>query len=196
MFGFGAKYCGSKHRPFSITPAPQSLPDVTPILNGISPTDCFPIGSGAKYRYPLSSLDVPFHITEGRDTNVIPPSSFFASWWRSKSRRAVSLLFSQSVSRHGIHHLQGITHFPGSITCPEDLRLLSQLPNLRRCRLWMGKEVAAHSRLARISSTSDLHLSSAVSLSIHPPHKNLSLVSEMPSREFEHRQGNIRIHYT
>ncbi len=80
---------------------------------------------------PLSPLDVRFHITERRDTNArgaTPPSSFFASWWRSKSRRAASLLFSQ-----------GMTHFSGSITCPEDSRHLSQPPDLRRCRLWTGK---------------------------------------------------------
>ncbi|PBK70704.1 hypothetical protein ARMSODRAFT_1083737 [Armillaria solidipes] len=30
----------------------------------------------------------------------------------------------------------GITHFTGCITCPEDLHLLSKLPNLRWCHLW------------------------------------------------------------
>ncbi|KAK0482345.1 hypothetical protein IW261DRAFT_1606246 [Armillaria novae-zelandiae] len=35
---------------------------------------------------------------------------------------------------HQIKLLPGITQFLGSITCPEDLRFLSQLPNLRRCR--------------------------------------------------------------
>ncbi len=50
----------------------QSLSDVTPILNGISTTDCAsPFGSGAQYcrskRSPLSTLDIPFHI---KDTNT------------------------------------------------------------------------------------------------------------------------------
>ncbi|KAK0192140.1 hypothetical protein F5146DRAFT_999384 [Armillaria mellea] len=39
---------------------------------------------------------------------------------------------------HRIKFLPGLTHFTGSIPCPEDLHSLSQLPNLRRCRLWMN----------------------------------------------------------
>ncbi len=49
-------------------------------------------------------------------------------------------LWQASLHGHGIHQINlppGITHFSGSITCPEDLHLLSQLPKLRRCHLWM-----------------------------------------------------------
>ena len=51
----------------------QSLSDVTPILNGISATDCsLPFGSGAQYcrskRSPLSPLDVPFPIKDTEAT--------------------------------------------------------------------------------------------------------------------------------
>ncbi|KAK0215745.1 hypothetical protein IW262DRAFT_1299964 [Armillaria fumosa] len=45
-----------------------------------------------------------------------------------------------SLHGHGIRQIKlpsGITHLSGSITCPEDLHLLAQLPNLRRCHLWM-----------------------------------------------------------
>ncbi|KAK0192170.1 hypothetical protein F5146DRAFT_1120113 [Armillaria mellea] len=58
-------------------------------------------------------------------------------------------LWQASLHGHGIHQIElpsGITHFSGSITCPEDLHLLAELPNLRRCHLWMRlatKEVLA-----------------------------------------------------
>ncbi|SJL16119.1 uncharacterized protein ARMOST_19638 [Armillaria ostoyae] len=49
-------------------------------------------------------------------------------------------LWHARLQGHGIHQIRlppGITNFSGSITCPEDLRLFSQLRNLRRCHLWM-----------------------------------------------------------
>ncbi len=49
-------------------------------------------------------------------------------------------LWHARLQGHGIHQIRlppGITQFSGSITCPEDLHLLSQLRNLRRCHLWM-----------------------------------------------------------
>ncbi len=44
-----------------------------------------------------------------------------------------------SLLGHQIKLPPGITHLSGSITCPEDLRLLSQLPNLRRCHLLLNR---------------------------------------------------------
>ncbi len=67
----------------------QSLSDITPILNGISATDCaLPFGSGAQYcrsKYsPLSPLDVPFHI---KDTTLEGVRSFE---YRGMKRHIVS----------------------------------------------------------------------------------------------------------
>ncbi|KAK0482287.1 hypothetical protein IW261DRAFT_1026760 [Armillaria novae-zelandiae] len=65
-------------------------------------------------------------------------------------------LWEASLHGHGIHRIKlpsGITHLSGSITCLEDLRILSQLPNLRRCHLWMRmttKEVSVVT-LARLT---------------------------------------------
>ncbi len=54
------------------------------------------------------------------------------------------LLSAPQLSRarltgHQIKLPPGITHLSGTITCPEDLRLLSQLPNLRRCHLLLNQ---------------------------------------------------------
>ncbi|SJL16115.1 uncharacterized protein ARMOST_19634 [Armillaria ostoyae] len=60
--------------------------------------------------------------------------------YRSDLFLSAPQLWRASLHRHGIHQirlLSGITHFSGTITCPEDLRLLAELPNLRRCHLWM-----------------------------------------------------------
>ncbi|SJL13026.1 uncharacterized protein ARMOST_16462 [Armillaria ostoyae] len=49
-------------------------------------------------------------------------------------------LWQASLYGHGIHQIKlppGITHFSGSITCPEDLHLLAELPKLRRCHIWV-----------------------------------------------------------
>ncbi|KAK0192137.1 hypothetical protein F5146DRAFT_1135891 [Armillaria mellea] len=46
---------------------------------------------------------------------------------------------------HGICQIRlppGISQYSGFITSPEDLRLLSQLRNLRRCHLWMTRAMA------------------------------------------------------
>ncbi|PBK70702.1 hypothetical protein ARMSODRAFT_1003301 [Armillaria solidipes] len=54
-------------------------------------------------------------------------------------------LWQASLCGHGIHQIKlpsGITHFSGCIICPEDLHLLSQLRNLRRCHLWMKHAMA------------------------------------------------------
>ncbi|PBK70698.1 hypothetical protein ARMSODRAFT_90004 [Armillaria solidipes] len=47
-------------------------------------------------------------------------------------------LWRASLRQHGIHQIRllpRITHLSESITYPEDLRLLAELPNLRRCHL-------------------------------------------------------------
>ncbi|PBK98723.1 hypothetical protein ARMGADRAFT_587395 [Armillaria gallica] len=49
-------------------------------------------------------------------------------------------LWQASFRGHGIHQIKlppGIAHFSGYIACPEDLRLLAELPNLKRCHLVM-----------------------------------------------------------
>ncbi|KAK0232195.1 hypothetical protein EDD85DRAFT_103209 [Armillaria nabsnona] len=53
-------------------------------------------------------------------------------------------LWHARLQGHGLHQIRlppGITQFSGSITCPEDLRLLSRLRNLRRCHLWMSSAI-------------------------------------------------------
>ncbi|KAK0496393.1 hypothetical protein EDD18DRAFT_1166278 [Armillaria luteobubalina] len=66
-------------------------------------------------------------------------------------------LWKASLHGHGIHRIKlpsGITHLSGSITCLEDLRILSQLPNLRRCHLWRRmttKEVSVVVTLAQLT---------------------------------------------
>ncbi|PBK98721.1 hypothetical protein ARMGADRAFT_1162008 [Armillaria gallica] len=60
--------------------------------------------------------------------------------YRSDMCLSAPQLWKANLCGHGIHQIKlpsGITHFSGSIACPEDLRLLSQLPNLRRCHLLM-----------------------------------------------------------
>ncbi|SJL18917.1 uncharacterized protein ARMOST_22519 [Armillaria ostoyae] len=46
-------------------------------------------------------------------------------------------LWQASLRGHQIKLPPGITHLSGSITRPGDLHLLSKLPKLRRCHLWM-----------------------------------------------------------
>ncbi|KAK0192136.1 hypothetical protein F5146DRAFT_1038491 [Armillaria mellea] len=54
-------------------------------------------------------------------------------------------LWQAILRTHRLHQIKlppGITHFSGSITCPEDVHRLSQLPKLRRCYLWMDMDIA------------------------------------------------------
>ncbi|PBK70659.1 hypothetical protein ARMSODRAFT_1003278 [Armillaria solidipes] len=65
--------------------------------------------------------------------------------YRSDMCLGAPQLWQASLCGHGIHQMKlppGITHFSGCITCPEDLHLLSQLRNLRRCHLWMDVAMA------------------------------------------------------
>ncbi len=69
-------------------------------------------------------------------------------------------LWKASIRVHGnpqIKLLPGITHFSGCIACPEDLRLLSQLPNLRRCSLWM-KLAAKEAPVVTVAHLTHLHV--------------------------------------
>ncbi|PBK98676.1 hypothetical protein ARMGADRAFT_586490 [Armillaria gallica] len=54
-------------------------------------------------------------------------------------------LWQAGVGGHGIYQIKlppGITHLSGTIIRPEDLHHLPQLPNLRRCHLWMSLAMA------------------------------------------------------
>ncbi|SJL16122.1 uncharacterized protein ARMOST_19641 [Armillaria ostoyae] len=53
-------------------------------------------------------------------------------------------LWQARLGGQGLHQIKlppGITHLSGPITCLEDLRLLSKLPNLRRCHLRMKEAI-------------------------------------------------------
>ncbi|KAK0215737.1 hypothetical protein IW262DRAFT_1401872 [Armillaria fumosa] len=70
----------------------------------------------------------------------------FDSDYRSDALLGTPRLWHACLHGLGISRIRlppGVTHFSGSITCPEDLRLLSQLPNLRRCHLGITAAMVA-----------------------------------------------------
>ncbi|KAK0232198.1 hypothetical protein EDD85DRAFT_103215 [Armillaria nabsnona] len=112
--------------------------------------------------------------------------------YRSDMFLSALQLWRASLRRHAIHQirlLSGITHFSGTIACPEDLCLLSRLSKLRRCHLRMmlstqdvPEVTVAQLTHLYVGGVDDLSVLSAPllsSLTIAPdasfPHRSISL---------------------
>ncbi len=88
--------------------------------------------------------------------------------YRSDMCLSAPQLRQVSLRGNRLHQIKlppGITHFSGFITCLEDLRLLSQLPKLKRCYLWMTlatKEVP----LVTVAQLSHLYVTNVDNLNV------------------------------
>ncbi|SJL16172.1 uncharacterized protein ARMOST_19691 [Armillaria ostoyae] len=87
----------------------------------------------------MSHLESISHIPALQTVGIDIYDAHDSDYWSDMCLGAPQL-WHACLQGHGLRQIRlppGITHFSGSITCSEDLHLLSQLPKLRRCHLWI-----------------------------------------------------------
>ncbi|PBK98673.1 hypothetical protein ARMGADRAFT_1161971 [Armillaria gallica] len=96
----------------------------------------------------LQTIDIHFYNTRGYT-------------YRSDMCLGAPQLWRASLGGHGIHQVKlppGITHLSGCLDCPEDLHLLSQLRNLRRCHLWRLPIAAIEAPVVTVTQLTHLYV--------------------------------------